>query len=70
MRNAIDPQLPINYGAIPYGAKQVMHLCADITDLVRDTGFEVQYSFEDGIRETIDWVRKNEENQYNDPLLQ
>jgi nucleoside-diphosphate-sugar epimerase len=70
MRNAINPELLINYGAIPYDAKQVMHLCADITDLVRDTGFQVQYSFEDGIRETIDWVRKNEENQYNDPLLQ
>ncbi len=34
-----------------------MHLCADITDLEIDTGFEPKYSFEDGIKETIEWYK-------------
>ena len=33
-----------------------MHLEADISNLTADTGFIPQYSFEDGIRETVEWV--------------
>ena len=40
-----------------YGPLQVMYLCADITALREDTGFEPRYSFEDGIKETIEWCR-------------
>ena len=43
----------LNFGAIPYADKQVMHLVADISELTKDTGFKVRYSFEDGIKETI-----------------
>lgn len=46
------PVRPI-YGAKPYGAKQVMHLEADISELVEDTGCRPQTSFNTGIRETI-----------------
>ncbi len=41
------------YGAKPYGAKQVMHLEADISELIEDTGCRLQTSFNTGIRETI-----------------
>ena len=58
IRSMIDDRLEIGYGEIPYGEKQVMHLCADISELTADTGFKPQYSFEEGIRETISWVRK------------
>lgn len=34
-----------------------MHLCADISDLTNDTGFIPQYSFEEGIKETIEWYK-------------
>ncbi len=44
-------------GEIPYGKGQVMYLCADITDLKRDTGFTVKYSFEEGIKRTIEWIK-------------
>lgn len=57
VRNRINPKLHIGFGKIPYGDKQVMHLCADITELQNDTGFTIQYSFEQGIQETIDWCR-------------
>lgn len=48
-----------DFGAIPYSAKQVMYLCADITSLQEDTGFIPEYSFAEGIRETIRWFREN-----------
>ena len=45
----------LGIGDIPYSTKQVMYLGADITELQKDTGFSPQYSFEEGIRETISW---------------
>lgn len=57
LRDAIDPQLPLGYGDIPYAPLQVMSLCADIGELMRDTGFVPRVTFEDGIRNTINWVK-------------
>lgn len=51
-----------NLGAIPYAANQVMYLGADISALAADTGFQPEISFEEGIRETIDWVKTAEGN--------
>ncbi|MBQ6569073.1 MAG: NAD(P)-dependent oxidoreductase [Clostridia bacterium] len=58
MRDSIDPSLPIGFGDIPYNEKQVMYLCADISELSEDTGFKPDVPFEDGIKRTIEWVRK------------
>lgn len=49
----------VRFGGIPYSPKQVMHLCADISSLTRDTGFVPETDFETGIRETIAWMRKS-----------
>lgn len=59
IRDQIDESLPLGIGELPYADKQVMHLCADITELEKDTGFAPRYAFETGIAETIDWVKKN-----------
>ena len=59
MRDCVDPTAEINLGGIPYNDKQVMYLCADISDLKKDTGFEPQVSFEEGIQRTVEWVRNN-----------
>jgi nucleoside-diphosphate-sugar epimerase len=58
LRDAIDPSLPLGFGEVPYGSKQVMHLEADITALQTDIGFEPTTGFEDGIRKTVEWVRE------------
>ena len=63
LRDAINPDLKMQLGAIPYSPKQVMHLCADIKALREDTGFETAYSFEQGIRETIAWYREEMGNE-------
>lgn len=58
LRDAVDPALEVGIGERPYHPNQVMHLEADISNLTADTGFVPQYSFEEGIRETVDWVRR------------
>lgn len=47
----------LKFGAIPYSKKQVMHLCADISELTKDTGFYPEVSFEEGIIKTIDYLK-------------
>jgi len=43
---------------VDYYPNQVMHLEADNTALTADTGFVPQYTFEEGIQETIQWMRE------------
>lgn len=57
LRNYISPELELGFGGVPYAPKQVMYLCADISELTDDTGFSPRYSFEEGIKETIEWYK-------------
>ena len=65
MKDQINPELEIKFGAVEYSKKQVMHLCADITDLKQDTGFEPEISFEEGIKRTIKWYKEYKLNEKN-----
>ena len=56
MRDAIDPNLPLGLGDIPYNGP-VLNLWADITPLKEDTGFEPKVSFAEGIRKTIEFQK-------------
>lgn len=47
----------IGYGDLPYSSEQVMHLEADISELTKDTGFVPQIDFEQGIKNTIKWIK-------------
>lgn len=49
IRDAVSPGSDIGIGEVPYSKKQVMYLCADISDLQNDTGFSPSVSFEEGI---------------------
>ncbi|MCI5613573.1 MAG: NAD(P)-dependent oxidoreductase [Agathobacter sp.] len=64
MKEIVWPDGILGFGDIPYGENQVMNLCADIEQLQRDTGFCPVYRFEDGIRETVEWL-KGEEDLWN-----
>ncbi len=55
----VSPDDPLYFGEILYYPNQVMRMEADISALRRDTGFQVLYSFEDGIRETKEWAEKH-----------
>lgn len=61
MRDAIDPALLLGLGEVPYGPLQVMHLQADISALQADTGFAPKTPFAEGIRRTMDWVKREQE---------
>lgn len=53
-----NPDVEIGFGKIPYGDRQVMHLCADIRELTEDTGFVPEVAFEEGIKNTVEWCRR------------
>ncbi len=46
----------INIGAIPYAEKQVMHLCADISELKNDVGWEPKTEFKNGIKKVLESI--------------
>ena len=61
IRDTVSPGAEIGLGEIPYQENQVMYLCADITDLTRDTGFTPAVEFEEGMRRTAEWYERKGE---------
>lgn len=53
IRDAINPDLPIGFGEIPYTDNIILNLCADISALQQDTGWNPKVKFFDGIRRII-----------------
>ena len=53
IRDQINSEVSINFGAIPYTPKQVMFLKADIEELKADTGFAPETDFKEGIRSML-----------------
>lgn len=58
IRDKINPSINLKLGAKPYAKNQVMNLNVDISDIKKDLNFNIKYSFENGIEETIDWYRR------------
>lgn len=58
MRDTAAPDAELFIGEIPYNSGQVMFLNADISELKKDTGFVPETGFEEGIRRTAEWRRK------------
>lgn len=58
IRDAIDKNAELDIGAIPYNPKQTMFLQANIDKLTEDTGFLPEYSFSEGIKETVEFFKK------------
>ena len=53
IRDAINPLLPLAIGALPYNPNQITYLCGDVAETLADLDYELQYSFEAGIKELI-----------------
>ncbi len=58
VRDAINLNLSTGIGKRAYSDNQIMHLEADISKLRHDVGFEPEYTFDDGLKETIEWYRE------------
>ncbi len=61
IHNVCNSSIEPVFGEIPYGKNQVMYLSADISKLKNDTGFETEYSFEQGIENIKKWCIETEE---------
>lgn len=55
IRNMINPEAEIGFGDMEYSPKQVMFLLADTEELVEATGFVLEYSLKEGVKEIIDY---------------
>lgn len=66
MKDVISPASEIDFGAIEYSPKQVMYLCADISNLQRDTGFIPTTNFKKGIEKTVQWYKEQLEKKGNE----
>lgn len=62
VRNLLNPAMPTGLGELAYPQGQVMNLCADIGQLTVDTGFVPKISFEQGVRNTVDWIKEVDQN--------
>jgi nucleoside-diphosphate-sugar epimerase len=49
----------VRLGAIPYGSRDPMFVCADVRKLVRATGWTQRWSLHDGLSSTVDWWRNH-----------
>ena len=59
IRDMIDPKLKLGIGLIPQMSGRSVSSCVDIYELVKDTSFEPQISFRQGILRTIQWTKEN-----------
>ncbi len=50
IRDVLAPGAEVGLGEVPYGDRQVMHLCADISRIREDTGWKPEVTFAEGIR--------------------
>ncbi len=58
IKNEVNKNAQLGIGELDYPLNQVMYLCADISDLQKDVGFEPQVDFQTGIKNTVQWVKK------------
>jgi UDP-glucose 4-epimerase len=54
IRDIIAPGIVLQFGKKEYYPHQPMYLCADISELTRDTGWKPGVSFEQGIKRIVD----------------
>jgi nucleoside-diphosphate-sugar epimerase len=59
IRDMINPDLELGIGELPQNGQRTNSSCVEIYDLVKDTDFKVNTSFEQGIRKTIEYYMKN-----------
>jgi UDP-glucose 4-epimerase len=70
IKEAINPQIALEFGRKNYYDHQPMYLLADIDQLTRDTGWEPEIQFEDGIKRILASKEKKgySRNEFNAEL--
>jgi len=60
IESLLKPDIPLGIGQMPYPQNSVRNLCADISNLIEDTGFKPSINFVEGIMKTYSFLRKNQ----------
>lgn len=58
IRDSINPKAELGIGDLPYKTKRIDNAIVDISKTMEDTGYMPKVTFEQGIRETIEYFRK------------
>lgn len=58
IRDIIDPTLPLGIGELPNYSTQTASSCVNIYELIKDTRFIPEISFETGIKKTISYFKE------------
>ena len=58
MKDCVDPDIRIGLGELPFNGVSLTYKEFDVEAVKRDTGFVPAISFEEGIRNTIAWLRE------------
>lgn len=58
MRDCVDPQIEIGLGELPFNGESLTYKEFDICAVKNDTGFVPEVSFEEGIKNTIAWIKE------------
>lgn len=60
MRDQVDPSIPIGLGELPSDTLSCPYDKLDLEAVKRDTGVVPQTSFAEGIKKTLDWIKRQE----------
>lgn len=65
IHKTVNPTYDLKLGDIPYTNNSIMFLCADISSLKKDVGFEPKIEFKEGIKMTLNYYKEfnNESKQ-------
>lgn len=58
MKNQIDPNQELNFGQIPFTGINLNINDFNASELMKDTGFNCDVSFQEGIQKTYNWLRE------------
>ena len=58
MRDVVDPNIKLGLGEIPFQGVSLTYKEFDVNAVRRDTGFVPEVTFEEGIRNTIAWIKE------------
>lgn len=61
IQKEINPDAELGIGILSYPKNPVMYLCADISDLQKDTGWEPEVSFEEGVHRICKFLKRPKE---------
>jgi len=60
LKQVVNPKAEMKFGELPFSGTFLTYSEFDIHRLYIDTGFKTEVSFEEGIRKTADWIKKNQ----------